>query len=157
MEIRINEPWITDKVRIQNGYAYIDHPFWNAEKQQADHKREYIGKYDGTSFKPNKNFQRLKAEYEAELAEYNERKREAAAPAPTPAPAPAERCPFSSSLSGECNEKCALRTAHGCAIAFLVERAPSVDTVGRKCPFSNYPCTERCALYQQHGCVLTAF
>ena len=47
MEIKINEPWITDKVRIQNGYAYIDHPFWNAEKQQADHKREYIGKYDG--------------------------------------------------------------------------------------------------------------
>ena len=43
MEIKINEPWITDKVRIQNGYAYIDHPFWNAEKQQADHKREYIG------------------------------------------------------------------------------------------------------------------
>ena len=52
MEIKINEPWITDKVRIQNGYAYIDHPFWNAEKQQADHKREYIGKYDGTDFKP---------------------------------------------------------------------------------------------------------
>ncbi len=45
MEIKINEPWITDKVRTQNGYAYIDHPFWNAEKQQADHKREYIGKY----------------------------------------------------------------------------------------------------------------
>ena len=42
MEIKINEPWITDKVRTQNGYAYIDHPFWNAEKQQADHKREYI-------------------------------------------------------------------------------------------------------------------
>ncbi len=52
MEIKINEPWITDKVRIQNGYAYIDHPFWNAEKQQADHKREYIGKYDGKDFKP---------------------------------------------------------------------------------------------------------
>ena len=67
MEINLNEPWITDKVRIQNGYAYIDHPFWNAEKQQADHKREYIGKYDGTDFKPNKNFHRLKAEYEASL------------------------------------------------------------------------------------------
>ena len=23
MEIKINEPWITDKVRTQNGYAYI--------------------------------------------------------------------------------------------------------------------------------------
>ena len=64
MEIKINEPWITDKVHTQNGYAYIDHPFWNAEKQQADHKREYIGKYDGKDFKPNKNFHRLKAEYE---------------------------------------------------------------------------------------------
>ncbi len=67
MEIKINEPWITEKVRIQNGYAYIDHPFWNAEKQQADHKREYIGKYDGKAFTPNKNFSRLKAEYEASL------------------------------------------------------------------------------------------
>ena len=67
MEIKINEPWITNKVRVQNGYAYIDHPFWNAKKQQADHKREYVGKYDGTSFKPNKNFYRLKAEYEAGL------------------------------------------------------------------------------------------
>ncbi len=46
MEIKINEPWITDKVRIQNGYAYIDYPFWNAEKQQADHKREYIGNWN---------------------------------------------------------------------------------------------------------------
>ena len=27
--------------------AYIDHSFWNAEKQQADNKREYIGQYDG--------------------------------------------------------------------------------------------------------------
>ena len=67
MEIKINEPWITEKVRIQNGYAYIDHPFWNAEKQQADHKREYIGKYDGRTFTPNKNFNRLKAEYESGL------------------------------------------------------------------------------------------
>lgn len=94
---------------------------------------------------------------ESELAEYNERKRAAAAPAPAPAPAPAERCPFSSSLSGACNARCALRTAHGCSLAFLVDRAPSVDTAGKKCPFSPYPCTERCALYQQHGCVLTAF
>ena len=64
MDIKLNEPWITGPVRCQNGYAYIDHPFWNAEKQQADHKREYIGKYDGTTFKPNKTFHSLKAEYE---------------------------------------------------------------------------------------------
>ena len=58
MELKINEPWITSKVRCQNGYAYIDKPFWNAEKQCADHKREYIGKYDGETFTPNKTFHR---------------------------------------------------------------------------------------------------
>ncbi len=67
MEIKLNEPWITSKVRCQNGYAYIDKPFWNAEKQQADHKREYIGKYDGKNFTPNKTFHRLKAEYEESI------------------------------------------------------------------------------------------
>ena len=69
MEIKLNEPWITCKVRCQNGYAYIDNAFWNAEKQQADHKREYIGKYDGKTFTPNKTFHRLKAEYENSLAQ----------------------------------------------------------------------------------------
>ncbi len=68
MEIVINEPWITGKVRCQNGYVYIDRPFWNAEKQQAAHKREYIGKLEGTTFVPNKNFHRLKEEYERGLA-----------------------------------------------------------------------------------------
>ena len=67
MELKINEPWITSKVRCQNGYAYIDKPFWNAEKQCADHKREYIGKFDGEVFTPNKTFHRLKAEYEQSL------------------------------------------------------------------------------------------
>lgn len=64
MELKINEPWITDKVRCQGGYAYIDKPFWNADKQRADHKREYIGKFDGETFVPNKNFYRLQAEYQ---------------------------------------------------------------------------------------------
>ena len=68
MEIKLNEPWITGKVRCQNGYAYIDNAFWNTEKQQSDHKREYIGKYDGTTFTPNKNYYRLKSEYETSLA-----------------------------------------------------------------------------------------
>ena len=67
MKLKINEPWITSKVRCQNGYVYIDKPFWNAEKQFADHKREYIGKYDGETFTPNKTFHRLKAEYEQSL------------------------------------------------------------------------------------------
>ena len=67
MELKINEPWITSKVRCQNGYAYIDKPFWNSEKQCADHKHEYIGKYDGEAFTPNKTYHRLKAEYEQSL------------------------------------------------------------------------------------------
>ena len=67
MELRINEPWITGKVRCQGGYAYIDRPFWNTEKQRADHKREYIGKYDGETFTPNKTFYRLQAEYQQSI------------------------------------------------------------------------------------------
>ncbi len=67
MEIKLDEPWITGKVRCQNGYAYIDKAFWNSEKQQSDHKREYIGKYDGKTFSPNKTFHRLKNEYETAL------------------------------------------------------------------------------------------
>ena len=67
MTIEINEPWITGKVRCQNGYAYIDKPFWNPEKKQAGHKRVYIGKFDGKTFTPNKNFQHLKDEYQQKL------------------------------------------------------------------------------------------
>ena len=55
------------KVPAIEGLLYIDKPFWNAEKQCADHKREYIGKYDGETFTPNKTFHRLKAEYEQSL------------------------------------------------------------------------------------------
>ena len=68
MEIKLNEPWITNKVRCQNGYAYIDIAYWNSEKQRADHKREYIGKFDGQTFTPNENFMRLKAEHQLKLA-----------------------------------------------------------------------------------------
>ena len=67
MSLQIDEPWIISKVRCQNGYVYIDKGFWNAEKQQADHKREYIGKYDGKTFTPNKTFHRLKAEYQQSI------------------------------------------------------------------------------------------
>lgn len=67
MELNINEPWITSKVRCQNGYVYIDKAFWNSQKQQAEHKREYIGKYDGATFIPNKTFYRLKNEYQQTL------------------------------------------------------------------------------------------
>ena len=67
MQIKIDEPWISGKVRCQNGYVYIDKPFWNTGKKQADHKREYIGKYDGNEFTPNKTFHQLKAEYERSI------------------------------------------------------------------------------------------
>ena len=67
MDLTINEPWITSKVRCQNGYVYIDKGFWNSEKQQSDHKREYIGKYDGKTFTPNKTYYRLQAEYEQSI------------------------------------------------------------------------------------------
>ena len=80
MRLNIDEPWITSKVRCQNGYVYIDKGFWNTEKQQSDHKREYIGKYDGQTFTPNKTFHRLKAEYQQSLT-----------PAKT-GPVPTEKC-----------------------------------------------------------------
>ena len=37
MELKINKPWITSKVRCQNGYVYIDKAFWNSQKQQAEY------------------------------------------------------------------------------------------------------------------------
>ena len=55
MEIKLDEPWITGPIRCQKGYAYTDSPFWNVDKQLADHKREYIGKYDGSVITPDKN------------------------------------------------------------------------------------------------------
>ena len=64
MELEIKAPWIDGKVRCQNGYVYIDKPYWNAEKQQASHKREYIGTYDGTKFIPNKKYHQLETEYQ---------------------------------------------------------------------------------------------
>ena len=63
MVLNITAPWIKNKVRCQNGYVYVDTPFWNKDKQQSDHKREYIGKYDGQIFTPNKNYRRLEVEY----------------------------------------------------------------------------------------------
>lgn len=64
MELDIKAPWIDGKVRCQNGYVYIDKPYWNAEKQQASHKREYIGTYDGTRFTPNKKYHQFETDYQ---------------------------------------------------------------------------------------------
>lgn len=80
MDIQLNEPWITSKIRCQKGYVYIDKPYWDAENKRADHKREYIGKYDGKAFTPNKTFKRLKEEYEKSQS------------APKTGPVPAEIC-----------------------------------------------------------------
>ena len=80
MELHISAPWITNKVRCQNGYVYIDTAFWDKDKQQAAHKREYIGKYDGTTFTPNKNYKRLDAEYMRDQA------------VSKPGPVPASEC-----------------------------------------------------------------
>lgn len=73
MELKINEPWITIKVRYQNSNAYIDKTFQNAEKQCADHKCEYIGKYASKVFTPNKTFHSLKAEYKQSLVAHPRR------------------------------------------------------------------------------------
>jgi len=64
MSLKVDAPWITSKVRCQNGYVYIDQPYWNAKKRQAAHKRKYIGKYDGETFTPNKTYYALEAEYQ---------------------------------------------------------------------------------------------
>lgn len=80
VELKVEAPWIDGKVRCQNGYAYIDKPFWNAAKHQADHKRVYIGKYDGKTFTPNKNYSRLDEEYRLDKA------------AKKTGPVPAEAC-----------------------------------------------------------------
>ena len=63
MEIKVDAPWIDGKLRCQNGYIYIDKAYWNTKKQRADHTRIYIGKHDGISFIPGKNYYRLEAEY----------------------------------------------------------------------------------------------
>ena len=80
MDIKLNEPWIKNKIRCQNGYVYIDTGFWNKEKKCADHKREYIGTYDGKTFTPNKTFQRLKEEHSRNATQAKR------------GPAPAEKC-----------------------------------------------------------------
>jgi len=77
VSLKVDAAWITGKVRCQNGYVYIDQPYWNAEKQQAGHKRKYIGKYDGKIFTPNRTYYELETEYQ--------RKSEPAKRGPVPA------------------------------------------------------------------------
>lgn len=87
-------------------------------------------------------------------SELEARPRQAASPVKVAA-APAPFCPFGSGLTNECRVSCALYTVHGCSIGYLVDRAPSVDTQGKSCPFSPYKCRPDCGLYHK-GCALTA-
>ena len=52
--------WIMAEYKTQciNGtlYAYIDTPFWNAEKIRGEHKRNYIGKIVDGNLVPNKKY-----------------------------------------------------------------------------------------------------
>lgn len=52
-------PTKTIRTQIIKGvpYVYEDHPYWDSEKQQTRHKREYIGKIDANDvFIPNKSY-----------------------------------------------------------------------------------------------------
>ena len=44
MEIRIDEPWITDKVRVQNGYVYIDHSLKNTKQYEKQFTFSPLGR-----------------------------------------------------------------------------------------------------------------
>ncbi len=96
---------------------------------------------------------------ESQLAAYNRMKAEAAdlARAKQEKAVPMKACPFKNGMSTECRADCMLRTAHGCAIVYLVDRAPiSAQPSGRSCPFNPNMCRgEGCELWSG-GCVLTA-
>ena len=55
MDILIQKGVKTQKIK-ETEYVYIDNPYWDKDKKQNRHKREYIGKLseDG-EFIPNKN------------------------------------------------------------------------------------------------------
>ena len=94
----------------------------------------------------------------SQLEEFHRRNKEAAAAqraAEIAEPKITERCPFASGASTTCKSDCALRTAHGCALVYQIDRRPATTTTGKSCPFSPYRCTDDCAL-NQGGCVLAA-
>ena len=94
----------------------------------------------------------------SQLEEFHRRNRETEAArraAEIAEPKITERCPFVSGAATTCKADCALRTAHGCALVYLIDRKPATTTTGRSCPFSPYRCTDDCAL-NQGGCVLAA-
>lgn len=56
MKLQINEPWITNKVRCQNGYVYIDKGFWkttNANISESSMVRHSHRIKHFTDLKPN--------------------------------------------------------------------------------------------------------
>ena len=56
MDILIQKGVKTQKIK-ETEYVYIDNPYWDKDKKQNRHKREYIGKLseDG-EFIPNKKY-----------------------------------------------------------------------------------------------------
>ena len=89
---------------------------------------------------------------ESQLAEYNSMKKETSK---RPEEDKKEVCPFSAAIDKSCREDCALRVKVGCSIAFMVDRRPSCQTAGKRCPINSQNCRPDCALYK-NGCVLTA-
>ena len=70
----LNEKGVKVQKIGKSTYVYIDKPFWNKEKKQNDHKREYIGKLsENGHFIPNKGFSaRYKNEKGEEASKINE-------------------------------------------------------------------------------------
>ena len=70
---------------------------------------------------------------------------------------PLKACPFKTGANPSCRADCALRTAHGCSIVFLVDRAPTAaQAEGRSCPFNPYMCRGAGCELWRGGCALTA-
>ncbi len=96
---------------------------------------------------------------ESQLEEYNRMRAEAARQEreKQQKAVPLKACPFKNGVDMACRADCMLRTVHGCAIVYLVDRAPTAaQASGKSCPFNPYMCRgEGCELWRS-GCVLTA-
>ena len=97
---------------------------------------------------------------QSQVAEYHRRKQEAEqarieAAKNAPPPQPQRVCPFKQGLTTHCRDDCALHTAHGCALVYMIDRKPATSTEGRSCPFHTTNCNKDCAIYN-NGCIFAA-